>query len=373
MEILENFKFYEACKDALIESYGFVDLAKDKLKKSNYSHIEDDILEKNLETVKEGLGDKILNFFSKSFGGGIDKIDKIMNDMKSEEINFINSEHEAESKFYKLTDALARLRKEKASKEDQSIITVKLSKIQKLIRELVSSHNSIMDDLEKQVNVITKGSKRKSEYYNLKRAQDSVETKKMRAEMKKKLVSQEDEDDYLKSIQKILGTPEDAKKDLEKAKDDLANEKGKIGASDEDETELKKKIEEILKNHKEELSEIAERTKEYANKSAERIKELEGNKKMNKGAFDAMKNSFEDKVGKVENSIENAIGKITQIKAEEGEIVKDKGKAIEYLLDIKKDASDLKYYEWPSPVDIEDQKKGIEKIIDKIESKKIPL
>jgi hypothetical protein len=148
------------------------------------------------------LGDKIINFFSKVVGGDIKKLNKILQDMKDEEIRFIKDEHDGESKFYKLSSALAQLRKDKSDKSEQDLILVKLNKVQKLIKDLVSSHNSIMDDLEKQVGIIIKDNKRKTEYYNLKRAEDSVETKKLRVDFKKKLVSDEDSSEYLSDIRK---------------------------------------------------------------------------------------------------------------------------------------------------------------------------
>ena len=169
---------------------GDVDIAKAKLKKSKYRDMEDHVLEENLSFIKESLGDKILNFFSKKLGGDVRKLDKILAAMKEEETRFVKDEHESESKFYKLSSGLAQLKRDKASQDEQNIIILKLTNLQKFIKDLVKSHNSIMDDLEKQVDIITKKNNRKADYYNLKRAHDSVETKKMRAEFKKKLIEE---------------------------------------------------------------------------------------------------------------------------------------------------------------------------------------
>jgi hypothetical protein len=217
MKLVENFKSYSDCKKALIESYGDIDIAKTKLIKSGYSVEDVEGLEESLNVIKESLGDKIINFFSKNLGGDISKIDKILADMKNEEIRFINDEHSAESKFYKLSTALSQLKKDKADKSETDQYVVKLNKIQKLIKDLVSSHSSIMDSLEKQVNILTDKNNRKADYYNLKRAGDSVETKKLRAAFKKKLVSQEDDSEYLKDIQSILGDYKSAEKDLQRS------------------------------------------------------------------------------------------------------------------------------------------------------------
>ena len=62
MELLEKFGFYTLCKNTLIESYGDVEIAKNKIKNSGFSHIEDHIIEENLLLIKESLGSKIMNF-----------------------------------------------------------------------------------------------------------------------------------------------------------------------------------------------------------------------------------------------------------------------------------------------------------------------
>jgi hypothetical protein len=170
MKLVENFKSYSDCKKALIESYGDIDIAKTKLIKSGYSAEDVEGLEESLNVIKESLGDKIINFFSKNLGGDISKINKILADMKNEEIRFINDEHSAESKFYKLSTALSQLKKDKADKSETDQYIVKLNKIQKLIKDLVSSHSSIMDSLEKQVNILTDKNNRKA---------DTTETRKI--------------------------------------------------------------------------------------------------------------------------------------------------------------------------------------------------
>lgn len=385
MELLNDFKSYEDCKEALIESYGNVDIAKIKLKRGRYSHIHEDVLEENLKAIKEGLGDKIINFFSKALGGGIAKLDKILADMKDEEINFIKSENEAESKFYKMTSALAHLKKIGATRDEQNVIHVKLSKLQKLIKDLISSHNSIMDDLEKQVNIITKESNRKSEYYNLKRAEDSVETKKMRAEFKKKLVSQDDEGDYLREVQKILGTPEDAQKDLEKAENKLAKEKERIGAGEEakkssenkDSSDSKKyEIVKISQGHNDEIEKILVDTADYVERGVEKLEKLERENRLNDGNFKTMEDFFVKRIEKAMDEVEETIAKLNKIQVESDDLIKDKQKRIKILLDIKKDIGEIDYYVYRKPLDIKDivsQKESILSQIKDIESKKLPV
>jgi hypothetical protein len=228
-----------------------------------------------------------------------------------------------------------------------------------------------MDDLEKQVNIITKGSERKSEYYNLKRAEDSVETKKMRAEFKKKLVSDDDETEYLKDIQKILGKPDDAQKELEKAENILTREKNKVGALEETTKGSKEEIEKIIQSFNEEMQEILQSAKEYAEDTLITIKDLEENKRMNKGVYLSMKHKFESKVEKAKDNAEKAIGKIAQVQAEDNDLIHNKDKVIKHLIMFKKEAEDVKYYIWPATTELEKQKKEINKKLEELESKKL--
>jgi DNA repair ATPase RecN len=366
MKLVENFRSYSDCKEALIESYGDIDIAKTKLIQKGYSEQDVEDLDESLNAIKESLGDKIINFFSKNLGGGISKIDKLLRDLKNEEIKFINDEHEAESKFYKLSTALSQLKKDKADKSETDQYVVKLNKIEKLIRDLVSSHSSIMDSLEKQVDVLTNKNNRRSEYYNLKRAQDAVETKRLRADFKKKLVTQEDDAEYLKDIQKILGNPKDAEKDLEKAKENLAKEKGEIGASDEVSSMSPNKIENILEEYHKEIMASLKDVKDYTEKSLDQIQELSNNKEMNKGAYNAMKNKFESKVSKISKYVEEAKSKISQISTSDKEKGKETNQAIAYLLNLEKAVTNIKYYTWPSE-DLSKEKKEIESALEVVE------
>lgn len=362
--LLENFKIYSACKDALIESYGDIEIAKRKVL-SQYSEVREDYLEENLILIKEGLGDKIINFFSKVVGGDIKKLDKIIRDMKEEEIKFINDEHEAESKFYKLSAALAQLKKDKADKAEQDLVIVKLNKIQKLIKDLVSSHNSVMGELEKQVNIIIKENKRKAEYYNLKRAEDSVETKKLRVDFKKKLIANEDSLEYLSDIQKILGDPKDAEKDLEKAKDTLSKEKNAIGASEETTKMPSKKIESILDTYHKQIMASIKDMKDHSDESISVLKDLREKDAADNSAYSSMKDRFNTKKDKAVGLVEVAISKIAQVKVDQSDNAIEKDKAIDYLIKIKNKVSKINYIKWPAQ-DLDKEKNRIDNIIDKI-------
>jgi len=294
MELLENFVFYSDCKEAIIESYGDVEIAKSKLKKSKYGNIEDHVLEENLLSIKESLGDKILNFFSKRLGGDVRKLDKIIAAMKEEEIRFV--------------------------KDEQNIIILKLTNLQKFIKDLVKSHNSIMDDLEKQVDIITKKNNRKSDYYNLKRAQDSVDTKKMRAEFKKKLIE-----------------------DVEDTEERVSN---------------------VLKTYHDEILACLQDVKDYSESSFTEIQDLEKEQKMDQKDYQKLKSLFDKKVDKAEGLIQKAVTLVSDIKVEDPDKVEKKNGALEILVDVKSEVKNLSYYIWPSE-DLKDQKDEIDRIINK--------
>lgn len=347
MELLENFNFYEDCKNAIIESYGNVDVAKMKLVNGKYSNVNEDVLCENLHRINEGIGDKIMNFLSKNLGGDVGKIDKILRGMKDEETNFIKDEHEAENKFYKLSAALAQLRSDKADKTELDSIRVKLTKVQKLLRDLVSSHNSIMDDFEKQVNILTKKSKRKTEYYNLKRAEDSVETKKMRAEFKKKLLTASDEEGYLKGIQDILGDPKKAEDDLKKSQDNLDKIKNDLGAKDETTKMPSKTIKNVFETYSKEILASVKELGDFVKNESEEMQKSVETKGWGINKYRNREKTFEDLRKVCLNLMNIAISKISVIKTNDNENVQDKDNCLTRLRESEKRIGRLKFIEYP--------------------------
>ena len=362
MSIINDFRFYSDCKSSLLESFGDVEIAKTKLTSKGYEDNED--LDETLIAIKESLGDKILNFFSKNLGGDISKLEGILQDMKSEEIKFINDEHESESKFYKISAALAQLKKDKADQSEVAQYVDKLNKIKKLIKDLMSSHNSIMDSLEKQVNIITKKNNRKADYYNLKRAEDSVETKKLRAEFKKKLITQAEDSEYLNDIQKILGNPKDAEKDLNDAKDALAKEKEKLGAGGETSAVAKPNLDDKNEDFYKEIRATVKDIEDYTKRSLDKFKNKEESKKINRGTFNTMQKAFDSKVKRAANVIETFKSKLSQINTtSDNDTSKETNTTITNLLNLERQVTNLKYFTWPSE-DIDKEKETILSTLD---------
>jgi hypothetical protein len=364
MSIINDFRFYSDCKDSLLESFGDVEIAKNKLSRKGYENNDD--LEETLIAIKESLGDKIINFFSKNLGGDISKLSNILQDMKSEEIKFVTDEHESESKFYKLSAALSQLKRDKADSSEVTQYADKLNKLKKFIKDLMSSHNSIMDDLEKQVNIITKKNNRKADYYNLKRAEDSVETKKLRADFKKKLITQAEDSEYLDDIQKILGNPKDAQKDLDAAKEVLAKEKDKIGAGGETSSLVKPDLDEKNEDFYKEIRATVKDIEDYTKKSLSKFENKEEAKKINRGTFNMMQKGFDTRVRKASNVIETFKSKISQVNStSDNETSSETNKAITNLLNLERQVSNLKYFTWPAS-DLEVQKETILATIGKV-------
>jgi len=364
MGIINDFKFYNDCKNSLLESFGDVEIAKNKLAHKGYENNDD--LEETLISIKESLGDKIINFFSKNLGGDISKISKILQDMRSEEIKFVKDEHESESKFYKLSAALSQLKKDKADSSEVSQYVDKLNKLKKLIKDLMSSHNSIMDELEKQVDIITKKNNRKADYYNLKRAEDSVETKKLRADYKKKLITQAEDSEYLNDIQKILGNPKDAEKDLDKAKENLAKEKDKLGAGGETSSLVKPDLEEKNEDFYKEIRATIKDIEDYTKRSLSKFENKEESKKINRGTFNMMQKAFDAKVKRASNVIETFKSKLSQVDSTSDDKESlETNKAITNLLSLERQVSNLKYFTWPAS-DLEVEKENLFTILGKV-------
>jgi hypothetical protein len=223
-----------------------------------------------------------------------------------------------------------------------------------------------MDELEKQVNIITKKNNRKSDYYNLKRAQDSVETKKLRVDYKKKLITQAEDTEYLSDIQKILGSPKDAEKDLDKAKENLAKEKEKLGAEGETSSLAKPNMEEKNEDFYKEIRATVKDIEDYTKKSLSKFENKEESKKINRGTFNMMQKAFDTKVRRASGVIETFKSKLSQVSStSDNETSKQTNKAITNLLNLERQVSNLKYFTWPAE-DLEVEKKTILSTIDKV-------
>lgn len=262
MKLIKNIEFYEECKNALVEAFGETELATKILIEKGYSEYSFHDLKENVEKINESFGDKIINFISKSLGGDVSKIDKVMAQMKDEELDFITKEHQTEKEFISLHNSLVRLKSQKAPKDQVESVVFSLKKCEKRMKDLISFHKSIMDDLEKQIDILTKKSNRKAEYYNYKRAKDSVDTKKKRAELKYSLTQGLQDDQPIPGLSTIFGTAEAAQKDYEKSQETFSKEETTIAKKQTEKPYSKYTSPQLMNMYKHELSKNLKALKE---------------------------------------------------------------------------------------------------------------
>ena len=220
MRLIHNLEFYEYCKKNLVECFGDENLAVERIcsKNSKYSSL---YLLESLSSIKESLGSKLINLVSKKLGGTIHKIDAIVARMKTAEDNFIERENRIEKEYIPLFRNLVYLKYKATDKSKIGVVQGRLQELEAFMRDLVNSYNSIMEDLEKQINIITKENNRRIDYYNLKRSRDSAIAKKKRAEYKYKLVQGEHDPDVAKKIEELFGAPDVAQADAKHAEEVL--------------------------------------------------------------------------------------------------------------------------------------------------------
>ena len=200
-----------------------------------------------------------------------------------------------------------------------------------------------MDDLEKQINIITKKSKRKTEYYNLKRAEDSVETKKLRAEFKKKLIKDLQDDSDMKGLYSIIGTSEQASKEYEKAQEEKKKASENLGNKenkDNEESQSEKPEEIDIDEMKNTIDEKAKSISKYAE---EKYKTLSAGR-LRGGAFNTSFNNFHGKVNDLYKTVDSYFSKTSKGSKEYTTLknIKVIANNIVYLEEKGKDDSKLK-------------------------------
>jgi len=317
MKLIKDIQFYEECQNTLLEAYGSTDLAVRIISEKKNSTYSDYDIRRTIESINEGWGDKIVNFLSKHLGGDVSKIDTVVANIKGEEIDFITKEHELEKNFINHHSSLLQLRSQKAPKDqiERTIFTIK--KCEKGLRDLISSHKGIMDDFEKQIDILTKNNSRKTEYYNYKRAKDSAETKKKRAEMKLSMVSTSNDDEILKELKKTFGSSDEAQKEYNNAKSDLEEQESKLINKQGNKAYTRYTVSQLMEMYKSENMKSLKGLKDEINKAISAISYYKGRSLMDdrlynqgsenaKGKFIGLV-EFNDKKKEILNAITNQI------------------------------------------------------------------
>lgn len=253
--VFQNFNQYKIAKEALINEAYDIDLAFNKIKDNKeFINLSKKELLNELKIINEGFGDNILNVLSKTFGGDINKIKKILNQMKEQELKFNTEEFEIFDKLYTIGKDKRALLKDKGPKARELNIELEQSKtaLESRLRELNKTHNEIFDALELKVKDLVGDNKRKKRYFNIKRADDVLETSNDRYEKIKSVTSKvSDRSSELKdflgvNIESIKKQIDDSIDNAEKVLKDI--KRGKADETDDNAKEYLDELEKIVED-----------------------------------------------------------------------------------------------------------------------------
>jgi len=140
--------------------------------------------------LNESIKDNIINWFSKNLGGDINELDSGIDLMKKIELDFIKIEHDALMKFIRLQKSAIKLasNKDKATELTRQRIKDMSSELTYEISSATKSYRDELRKLEANAERLADKNPRKARYYNIRRAQDSVETKALRWQFWKQLI-----------------------------------------------------------------------------------------------------------------------------------------------------------------------------------------
>lgn len=233
MKFISNLQFYEDCKNALVECFGEEDLAAEYLKNTKYKEESKLSLLESVSSVNEKFGDKLRNLISKSFGGSISKIDVIISKMKEVENDFIERENKIEREYIQIFRDFVKTKFTRDyDKERLGPMNARLSELEGQMRNLVKGYSGTMDELERQIDVLTKRNSRRSDYYNLKRAHDSAEAKKKRADYKYELSKYKNDPELQERINAIFGSVKKAQEESQQATEELKQASARVSRYD---------------------------------------------------------------------------------------------------------------------------------------------
>lgn len=218
--LFENINQYNKAKKVLIESEGDIELALESLREDNsFSQMNEKELYDSLKALKEGLGDKILNFFSGALGGDISKIKTVLAQMKEQELKFNREELEINKEFLRTLQDEEALQKDKSNPDYQNLmnaIRTNRNSLNNRYKDLQKMYDDIFNALEQKIKDLTEDSSRKKKYFNAQRAIDVIETAQDRYEKRKSV----NPGKRTKDLEDFFGISSDKlKSDVDKAKD----------------------------------------------------------------------------------------------------------------------------------------------------------
>jgi len=342
MNFINNLKSYEDCKLALIECYGEVELAAEYLRNTKYPDSTIYNLRESVQAVKEGWGSKIMNGLSKHLGGDVSKLDTILKKMDETENKFVDRENKIETEYTQLFREFVHLKFKAQDKSRMGLVQVRLQELESQMREIIRSYNSIMDDLEKEVDIITKGSNRKADYYNLKRSRDSAEAKKRRADNKYKLTKYQDNSHIQQKVGEIFGTPEEAQKEAEVVQNQAQEIQQKVSKYDPG-PEWKSIV---FRDAEAKMKDAHVVATKYKNGLYEMINQEELNPSANKSEHSKRESSFVAKKGTAIKRIEGKINSVNSL-APDGSTDQLKDAVKYYTEQLDKIKKELIDYQFP--------------------------
>lgn len=219
--LFQNIEQFQEAKKVLIESEGDTEKAFSVLKESsNFSSYTEEELKSSLIQLNEGLGDKILNFFSGALGGDIAGIKTVLTQMKDQELKYNKEEFQIYKDFYRILQDQKALDKDKKNPDYQALnkeLVDSRNALNNRMKELNKTHHEIFSALEEKIKSLTGENKRKRKFFNAQRATDVLETKNDRYEKIKSITSKSAE--RSSELEDFFGvSTEKAKKEAEAAK-----------------------------------------------------------------------------------------------------------------------------------------------------------
>lgn len=231
--LFKNIEQFQEAKKVLIESEGDINKTFDILKESDiFSKFKDQDLKLAIEELNEGLGDKILNFFSGALGGDIAGIKTVLTQMKDQELKYNQEEFEIYNAFYRILQDQKALDKDKKNPDYQSLskeLVDSRNSLNSRMKELNKTHHEIFNSLEEKIKSLVGDNKRKKKFFNAQRATDVLETKNDRYQKIKSITaksserSSELEDFFGISVDKVKKEAESAKEKAEKSVENITS------------------------------------------------------------------------------------------------------------------------------------------------------
>ena len=162
------------------------------------------------QNVNEGLWNSFKNALSRFFGGAVSKIDKILKEYRENSEEYWERWADARDKIVSANTMLAGIRdplqRERYREE--------LTRAERLMKQVESTKDDINKSLAKQGNILTNGSDRLKDYWDLEKAKAEHDIAKEAYEKVKHITDDEDVEKLYSEIAKKLEAAKAREKDF---------------------------------------------------------------------------------------------------------------------------------------------------------------